>query len=91
MISAITTTIGLFLQLNYANSGNLALCLVGFSISIVSIEIMDGAALSLAELFLPSFMLNENSFLNSSFIHVIVGTLGRTMGCLSIYIPFLIN
>jgi hypothetical protein len=52
---------------------------------------MDGAALSVAELFLPSFMLNENSFLSSSFIHVIVGTLGRTMGCLSIYIPFIID
>lgn len=71
---------------------SLAVCLIGFVISFAAIEIMDSAITSLTSIFVPAnLLLQKDKFINTSFIHVFTGNLGRSLGCFSVYLPCLLN
>ena len=89
--SAILTVIGLALQLKVINNRNIYICLFGFIVSYTAITIMDGALLGLISQFAPAEFMSQNGFINISFVHVLIGSLGRCLGCISVYLPYLLN
>jgi hypothetical protein len=58
--------------------------MVGFAITFIGIEIMEVAVTTLTAKFTPPNL--TKGFLNPSFLLTFAGTLGRTIGCLSITI-----
>jgi hypothetical protein len=70
-----------------ADGMGLIVTLGGLITSFVAIEIMDGAVISLTSIFVPVEFLAYNGLMNVSFMHVFVGTLGKSLGCMAIYLP----
>ena len=87
LCSIVLTLVGLVLQLQYFNGMSLVVSLGGLILSFVAIEIMDGAVISLTSIFVPVEFLANSGLMNVSFLHVFVGTLGRSLGCIAIYLP----
>ena len=79
------------MQMQYFNGMSLIICLGGLILSFVAIEIMDGAVISLTSIFVPVEFLAYNGLMNVSFLHVFVGTLGKSLGCIAIYVPCVLN
>ena len=68
--TACFTMIGLALQLKVVNRLNIFVCIFGFILSYIAINILDGSLISLISQFVPAEFMAYKGFVNISFLHV---------------------